>query len=244
MTDTGFRWRSASRSVVGNVRKLNEDALLDWSARGLWAVADGMGGHDAGDVASRTVVEALRDVEAHDRFSRFVDDVEDHVLAANRRLYEMSVSEGKVIGCTFAGLLAHGRHYVCVWAGDSRVYRLRRGRLEQLTRDHSQVEEMLERGEIDEAAAETHHSQNVITRAVGAERELYLDYVVDRIEDGDKLLVCSDGLYKELTSAEIGERLGEGDCTAGCAALIDGALARECSDNVSVIVVHFTAAPA
>ena len=238
---TSFRWESASRSEVGNVRKLNEDAFLDLSARGLWVVADGMGGHDAGDVASRMVTDRLRGVESHDDFSGFVNDVEDRVLDANQRLYSMaSQADGdKIIGCTLAALLASGRHCLSVWAGDSRVYRLRDGQLEQLTRDHSEVEELLERGELSPESAGNHAAQNIVTRAVGGAERLFLDYAVDEIRDGDRFLICTDGLYKELSPEDLTERLKTPTCVAACDALLETALERDCGDNVTAIVVDF-----
>lgn len=241
--DTSFRWESAGRSEVGNVRELNEDAFLDLSARGLWIVADGMGGHEAGDVASHMVVDRLRNVVSSEAFSDFVNDVEDRVLDANHRLYSMANDgeEHKIIGCTLAGLLAHGRHCVSVWAGDSRVYRLRAGALQQLTRDHSEVEELLQRGEISEESMASHAAQNVITRAVGGADRLYLEYTIDEIRDGDRFLICSDGLYKELSSEDMRQELSlhEGNCVEACDGLVDAALARECLDNVTAIVVDF-----
>jgi serine/threonine protein phosphatase PrpC len=235
-----LRWESASRSEVGNVRKLNEDAMLDLSARGLWVVADGMGGHDAGDVASKMVTDRLRGIESHDTFSAFVNDVEDRVLDANERLYDMARGRGDaIIGCTVAALLANGRHCLSVWAGDSRVYRLRDGKLEQLTRDHSEIEELLERGEISPEAAGTHASQNVVTRAVGGAERLFLDYAIDEVRSGDRFLICSDGLYKELSPSDLAEQLKTPTCVAACDALLEAALGRECSDNVTAIVVDF-----
>jgi serine/threonine protein phosphatase PrpC len=237
---SAFRWESASRSEVGNVRKLNEDAMLDLSARGLWVVADGMGGHDAGDIASKMVTDRLRSIDVHDTFSAFVNDVEDRVLDANERLYDMAHRRGDaIIGCTVVALLANGRHCLSVWAGDSRVYRLRDGQLEQLTRDHSEVEELLERGEISPESAGTHASQNVVTRAVGGAERLFLDYAVDEVRDGDRFLLCSDGLYKELSSADLTERLKTATCVAACDALLETAMGRECADNVTAIVVDF-----
>lgn len=237
-----FRWQSASRSEVGNVRKLNEDACLDLPARGLWIVADGMGGHEAGEVASRMVVDELGRITNHDRFSEFVDDVEDTVLDVNRRLYAMANSgpAPKVIGCTLAGMLTFGGYCLSVWAGDSRVYRLRQGAMKKITRDHSEVEEMIARGEIREEDAELHPSANVITRAVGGVERLFLDLTIDALEHGDRYLICSDGLYKDLDAEEIEARLGVGDCLDACGELIETALSRECPDNVTVVVVDFS----
>lgn len=239
--DSGFRWQSASRSEVGNVRKLNEDACLDAPGRGLWVVADGMGGHEAGDLASQMVVEDLDRVEAPERFGAFVDEVEDCVLLSNQRLYAMAhqSDEPRVIGCTLACMLAYGNHCLSIWAGDSRVYRLRGGKLDQITRDHSEVEEMIARGEIKREEAESHPSANVITRAVGGIQNLYLDLTLERLEDGDRYLICSDGLYKDLSAGDIEERLGTGGCVDACNELMDTALSRECPDNVTVVVVDF-----
>jgi protein phosphatase len=245
MTGTSsFRWESASRSEVGNVRKHNEDACLDLSSRGLWVVADGMGGHEAGDVASRMVTDDLRSVGAHRKFSKLVNEVEDRVLEANERLYSMATQSGeeRIIGCTFAGLLTNGTHCVSMWAGDSRVYRLRDGKLEQITRDHSEVEEMLQRGEISEDSVEAQAAQNVVTRAVGGTDRLFLDYSLDEIHDKDRFLICSDGLYKELSPDDLTSQLGATDCATACKALLEAALERECSDNVTAIVVDFRAA--
>jgi serine/threonine protein phosphatase PrpC len=128
MTDgAGFSWTSSSRTDVGNERQVNEDACLDLPSHGLWVVADGMGGHAAGDVASQMLVGKLSGIDIHDKLSVFVDDVEDRVLEVNRRLHDMSFEgdEPKVMGSTLAALLAHENHVVSMWVGDSRVYRLR-----------------------------------------------------------------------------------------------------------------------
>lgn len=236
-----FKWLSASLTNVGNVRQINEDAVLDLPSRGLWVVADGMGGHAAGDVASQMIVETLRQVPAVDKLSDFVNVVEDGVLDANRKLFEMSTSgeEQRVVGSTVAALLAFENHCLCAWAGDSRVYRLRDGKFEQLTRDHSEVEEMLEQGLITAEAAAVHPSGNVITRAVGGASDLFLDLDLYGLQKGDRFLICSDGLYKELSDEEMQSRLANGNCKQVCQNLVSTALARECADNVTVVVVEF-----
>ena len=144
--ENSFSWVSSSRSDVGNKRQINEDACLELPGRGLWVVADGMGGHAAGDVASQMLVSMLQGIDSHDKLSEFVDDVEDRVLEVNRRLHEMSFQddERKVIGSTLAALLAFGNHVVSMWVGDSRVYRLREGELlKQVTTGQSEVEELI-----------------------------------------------------------------------------------------------------
>jgi serine/threonine protein phosphatase PrpC len=236
-----FKWLSASVTNVGNVRKINEDSVLDLPSRGLWVVADGMGGHAAGDVASQMIVETLRQVPSVDKLSDFVNVVEDHLMEANRKLFEMSISgpEQRVIGSTAAALLAFGNHCLCAWVGDSRVYRLRDGEFQQVTRDHSEVEEMLEQGLITLEDAVDHPSGNVITRAVGGARTLFVDLELLELQKGDRFLVCSDGLYKELSEDEMQDCLASGNCKQVSQNLVDMALARECADNVTVVVVEF-----
>jgi serine/threonine protein phosphatase PrpC len=236
-----FRWTSASRTDVGNARQINEDALLDLPGRGLWVVADGMGGHAAGDVASQMVVGKLDGIDSHDKLSEFVDDVEDRVLEVNRRLYEMSHQEEppRVIGSTLAALLVHVSYAICMWAGDSRVYRLRSGALRQLTRDHSEIEELIAKGELDEESALDHPAANVVTRAVGGLEHLYVDVRLYTVRDGDRFLLCSDGLFKDLSEEEIAHLVAEGSCVEACDALIETVLSREAADNVTVIIVEF-----
>lgn len=239
-----FRWVSASRSDVGNLRKVNEDACLDLPERGLWVVADGMGGHSAGDVASQMLVTKLKGIDSSDRFSAFVDDVEDRVFDVNRRLYDMSHQgeEVKVVGTTLAAVLARGDHVVTMWVGDSRVYRVREGAIEQLTKDHSEVEELIAKGELDEESAKDHPAANIVTRAVGGLDHVFVDVDLHALSNGDRYVICSDGLYKDLEDDEIGHIASEGSCVDASRALVDMALERECLDNVTVVVVEFSEA--
>lgn len=237
----GFSWTSASRTDVGNVRKVNEDALLDLSANGLWVVADGMGGHAAGDVASQMLVGKLGGVDSHDRFSQLVTDIEERVLEVNRRLFEMSSREDppRVIGTTLAALVANGRHAVAMWVGDSRVYRLRDGEFRPITKDHSEVNEMIEQGILSEEEALDHPAANVVTRAVGGLDSLYVDVDLVELKDRDRFLICSDGLFKDVSEREMARMVGEGSCVDASDALIETTLEREAPDNVTVIVVEF-----
>lgn len=239
-----FRWTSASRSDVGNERQVNEDSCLELPARGLWMVADGMGGHAAGDIASQMLVTKLREVDSHDKLSEFVDEVEDKVFAANLRLHHMSLEgeEAKVMGTTLAALLAFKSYVVCMWVGDSRVYRLREGELlKQVTTDHSEVEEMIAQGVLDKTEALDHPAANVVTRAVGGLKTVYVDLELDELENNDRYLICSDGLFKDLSEEEIEELMGQGTCADACHALIDTVLERECADNVTAVIVDFHA---
>ncbi len=236
-----FTWRSGSITSQGNVRTHNEDAVLDLPAAGLWVVADGMGGHKAGDVASRMIVESLCGVVRRARPSELLDEVEDRLLDVNARLYKSSLEgDAGMSGSTVAALLAFEQHCLSVWAGDSRIYRLRDGTFSCVTHDHSEVQAMLDEGVADPQTVNSLGSLNVITRAVGGAQELYLDLELRELRDRDRYLLCSDGLYKELSDSDLARHLGVGDPDTACRALIKAALAQTCSDNVSAVVVQFS----
>lgn len=233
-----FEWISASSTRVGCVRTLNEDACLELIDRQLWAVADGMGGHKAGDVASRSIVDALTAVPWETNFAHFVDSVEQQILSAHQYLLTLGRSLGQIAGSTVVVLLGHARNALVMWAGDSRAYLLRQGTLQQLTRDHSYVEELLARGEISAADAHSHPEANVITRAVGAGQELYLDMDILELYHGDMLLLCSDGVYKELTEQQINAIMSHGySPSAIVQEMINACIEHGARDNVSAVVV-------
>ncbi len=236
-----LRIRSASRTDKGNVRRLNEDAFLDLPARRLWAVADGMGGHSGGEIASRMTVDALRGVPCQPTPARFIDTVEDALAAVNERLCDISDKRepGSIIGCTLAMLIAFPAHCLVGWMGDSRVYRSRGSDFTQLTQDHSQVEALIANGTITRAQGHDHASANVITRAMGGARELFLDLDLFELEPGDRFLICSDGLYRELSDRELALHLNDGNVETACDSLVEHALRGECSDNVTAVVVDF-----
>lgn len=238
MTDTAFTWTSAAVSDVGKVRKLNEDSVLDRGVVGLWVVADGMGGHSAGDLASQLIVNSLSKLEPNDDLGEFVDRAEEAVRAVNERLYEVANAHNQTSGSTVVLLLARGRHAVVMWAGDSRLYRLRDGHLAQLTSDHTQIEMYIERGLINRAEAAGHPSGNMVTRAVGVTDNLLLEMDLFELRDGDRFLLCSDGLDKHLSDGEIEAQLAGTDPAGAARRLVDVTLARGAVDNVSVCVVE------
>ena len=237
--EASWQWASSAITDPGNVREANEDAILDRPQSGLWVVADGMGGHEAGEVASGAIVAGLSQVVDIDQASKFVDAVEDCLIEVNRRLFAASSSQGKVMGSTVAAVLALPGHCLCMWAGDSRVYRLRNFELQELTTDHSEVEELIAEGSLARADADGYPGENVITRAVGGEEDLFLEVKLFEMAHKDRYLLCSDGLYKDVKFHEIQEILSDGDVTSACRRLIDCAKSRRCSDNVSVIGVDF-----
>jgi protein phosphatase len=226
-------------SHPGLVRQQNEDGYLALPESGVWAVADGMGGHVAGKFASSTVIKSLvsigTPVSASDLLARF----EDRVLLANNYLKEVARERGhSVIGATVAALLAFDSYYACVWLGDSRVYLVRGGRISQLSRDHTEVQELVEKGVLSREEARAFPGRNVVTRAIGVfdAAELELDHGV--LQDGDCFVVCSDGLTTHVEDEEIrGIAMGR-DAQDACDELVALALKRGGTDNVTVVVVQ------
>lgn len=234
-----LHWTSASRSHPGRVREVNEDAWLEQPQSGLWAVADGMGGHALGEFASRLAVRSLADLPAPESLPQHLDAVEACLHDANRRLRAEALRRDvPIIGTTIAALLAAGRRAACVWAGDSRIYLYRGGRLHQLTRDHSQLQEarMLAAAGADDTLERP--PANVITRALGAADQLELEGVSLDVQDDDFFLLCSDGLSNEVDEASIAQALLPGHCRLAADGLIDLALARGGHDNITVMVVR------
>ncbi len=239
---SSFQWSSADRSHVGMVRAINEDACLALPERGLWAVADGMGGHEAGDVASQMVIETLQQIKPPTNWPDFLEAVRESLRDVNRRLREESAQryQHRTIGSTVVVLIAYEAQCACLWVGDSRIYRLRDGQLRQLTRDHSHVQELVDQGLIAPENAHRHPLANVITRAVGSADELQIDEFVHPLQAGDLFLLCSDGLNKTLGDEEIARLLARSDhnCQEAVKAFIHLALMRDANDNVTTVVVN------
>jgi protein phosphatase len=234
-----IRWTSASRSHPGRVREVNEDACLEQPKCGLWAVADGMGGHSLGEFASRVAIRSLMDLLPTGTLEERVAVAETRLLEANRRLRaEAARRDVPVIGTTIAALLVAENRFACVWAGDSRIYIYRAGRLKQLTRDHSQLEAMraVHVGSSDDTLDRP--PANVITRALGGDDQLELDAVGADVVDGDVFLLCSDGLTNEVSEAAIAQALLPGSCKLATDALIEMALERGGRDNITAVVVR------
>ena len=238
-----MHWSSAALSHVGKVRFINEDSCLALPELGLWAVADGMGGHQSGSVASRMVIEALRRIVPSAQWQAFVEQVKAGLQQAHLQLQDLSTRlyQQRTVGSTVVVFLARGNRGACLWVGDSRVYRLRDGGLTQLTHDHSYVQELLDRGLLKSQDAQLHPQGNLITRALGQREELLIDGVDFSIQAGDVLLLCSDGLYKMLDEMEIAILLSCGECEATVQSLLDLALRRGAHDNVTAVVVAITA---
>ena len=240
MATSAFRWQAAAITDVGKVRKLNEDSILERSDAGLWVVADGMGGHSAGDLASQLIVNSLAKLDTSGELPDFVERVEEAVQNVNDRLFAVANAHNQTSGSTVVMLLASGAHAVVMWAGDSRCYVLREGQLRQLTTDHTQIELFIAKGLLTRAEAAGHPSANMVTRAVGVTDSLLLEMDLLELKDGDRFLLCSDGLDKHLKDDEIGAQLVGEDPHTVARTLIDLTLARGAMDNVSVCVVKVT----
>ena len=233
--------RSWALTDVGAVRKHNEDNMLVRPDIGLWAVADGAGGHASGEVASGMIVDALSRLPTHLGAGELLSGIRVAITEVHAALREEAARRGGnvMIASTFVGLMIRDRHFACLWAGDSRAYLLRHGQLQQISRDHSLVQELVDAGTLRPEEAETHPHANVITRAVGADDDaLELDKVIGQIQPGDRFLLCSDGLSKTLSEQEIHGLLGAPDGVPPTELLIAAALAHRVNDNVTAVVVE------
>jgi protein phosphatase len=238
-----FNWASSAATHQGNVRAINQDAFLDRPDLGLWAVADGMGGHEHGERASALVVERLATLSRPRFLGQSARRAASLIADANRRLVDDAEAlGGSIIGTTVVALLAVGSSCALLWVGDSRIYRLRAGRLEQLTTDHTEVQQWVSAGTLSPEDAELHPYAGVLSRAVGAADEVIVDRRIETLRDGDRYLLCSDGLTKELDARRIATLLGAGAPGQTAQMLIEEACAAGGRDNVTVLIVEFRSA--
>lgn len=237
---------STARTDVGRVRRLNEDNYLDRGEIGLWVVADGMGGHQAGEVASGMIVESLRRVEGFDSGYALLTNVRQQLERVNQTLIARAAAlkPGAVIGSTVVVLMIYDGHYAALWAGDSRIYLVRDGRMQQVTHDHSMLQELLDSGAMARGDALGSRRANVITRAVGVSDHLSLDMRQGPLQAGDKFLLCSDGLTGMVADPEILKIVNDDpSIDAAADALIRLTLDRGARDNVTVVLVAAVADP-
>ena len=229
-----------ARTHVGCRRKLNEDALMARPDLGLWAVADGMGGHDAGEVASALIVNSLAlgppglDLAARTTAaSATLHEVNDKLVAMAE-----DGPEGRTIGSTVVAIAADAVAFACLWVGDSRAYQLRDGYLAQLTRDHSLVQELVDAGMLSPVEAHNHPNGNVVTRAVGAAARLDVDILHGDVRAGDIFLLASDGLTRFVEPDELLRGLQSGDLERAADDFVDLVVSRGAPDNLSFIVLR------
>ncbi|WP_428034739.1 PP2C family protein-serine/threonine phosphatase [Amphritea sp.] len=234
------RYISSALTSVGNVRKHNEDAFLSQPEQAHWAVADGMGGHFAGDVASQLIVDSLQMFEQQSHVSDSVDLLEDILLQTNRKLLELAGDDQKIIGSTVAGLVLLADYYLLYWCGDSRIYLYRNGVLVQESVDHTYTQGLVAQGRLTPEEALIHPERNVITRAVGAADSLYIDMDIRNLHAGDRFLICSDGLDKELSDADIAAFLAQRHLPLEqlTQKMMDCCLQRGGRDNITLILIE------
>ncbi|BFM18367.1 serine/threonine phosphatase PppA [Maricurvus nonylphenolicus] len=234
---TDITWRSAALSDVGRVREVNEDAFYNDSEQGLWAVADGMGGLARGDYASGVVVDAFFHYMKASSIAGCVRDIEIRLREAHANCRNSFKNKGERVGSTVAALYYYGGFGFLFWAGDSRVYRLRNDELTLLTRDHTVAQDKIASGALTPKQAARHPSAHVLTRAVGVHQTLHLDLDFDPVQAGDRFLLCSDGLYNELSDEVLQSLLTQGEVQEAVKALVDKALDQGGRDNITAIVV-------
>jgi len=233
-------WFEAGAAThVGKVRHNNEDNYLIHPRAGLWAVADGMGGHLSGEIASGIVVEELGAVSPPASAAALLASCEAQLVAANGRLRELSRQHNGTIGTTVVVLLVHDRHYACVWSGDSRIYRIRAGAIEQVTVDHTEAQELIAAGSLTAAEARTWPRRNVITHAIGVADDPELEMVDGGLLPGDTFVLCSDGLTAHVDDNEILAAAAGAAPQEACDALVALTLDRGAVDNVTVVVVRY-----
>jgi serine/threonine protein phosphatase PrpC len=227
-----------SKTDVGLRRKVNEDSLLVRTERGLWAVADGMGGHDAGDVASSKVTESLLELPDADNLDQLVESAVAALKQVNQDLILLAGGRDsdRSIGSTVVGLAIADGQFRCFWAGDSRGYRLRDGQIIQLTRDHSLVQDLVDSGMLQPDEAVDHPNSNIITRAVGVAQDLRVDTVSGDVKTGDQFFLATDGVTRLISDEELASELTSNPPAHAARKLIDTVLARGAPDNASLII--------
>lgn len=236
---SGKYWSSAAATSAGNVRPQNEDTYLIDGVRGLWAVADGMGGHQHGALASQMVIESLLSVQDGPLEQRLEQAAQAlHWVNFHLSCERTLTGPGQTMGSTVMVLLAQAGRAACLWVGDSRCYLLRRGVLYQISEDHSLVQQWVNAKKLTPEEALQHPKSNIITRAIGIEPELHLQSAEFELYPDDLLLLCTDGLYRELPSAVIIQSLQTLNPDKAVEKLIQHTLAGAASDNVTAVVVR------
>jgi serine/threonine-protein phosphatase Stp1 len=239
-------FRSASRTHKGLVRKTNEDAILALDSRKLWAVCDGMGGHASGEIASAFIIEMLAARSDHDRTKSRQKEIGEILFNANLELWKRNAAEKSQdgMGSTVAALAVDGDQFFCWWAGDSRIYQLRSNRFTRLTRDHRYVQALLDAGAVSEVEAATHPQRNVVTRAMGIERNLTIDECKGTFEIGDVFALITDGINAVCSDDEIAETVRANDVERAAEKIVNLCLERGAPDNLSLVLVSTLAAEA
>ena len=227
------------RTDIGRKRKQNEDAAWFDEKRGVFVVADGMGGHLAGEVASQMAIDAVRRMAARHK-KPSVDLLKKTVLGAHERIYlhAQGHTECAGMGTTISMMWRGGGYMYIAHVGDSRIYRLRDGHMEQITQDHSLVGELVRAGLLTPEEARLHPRRNIITRALGTDDYVAVDAQDIPVEENDVYLLCSDGLSNYLEEDELLHAVQTQPSDALCDHLVQIALDRGGRDNITVVAAY------
>jgi len=234
--------KAVSRTHIGNVRKSNQDALLVQPGEyGLYGVADGMGGHKAGDVASRMAVDVLKEMLSDRRPSD--DALRAAIENANRSIFEAQKTDEALsgMGTTVTLIWEDKRRILLGHVGDSRAYRVRGGKIEQVSQDHSMVAELVRDGVITPEEALVHPYRNIVTRALGADEDVQADITALNKRRGDLFLICSDGLSEYVRENEMLDILQHLPMSEAADQLLAMALEGGGQDNISLVIAEVSA---
>ncbi|WP_340054155.1 PP2C family protein-serine/threonine phosphatase [Pseudomonas sp. JAI120] len=235
-------WRSAGRTVQGKLRSRNEDAFLDCPQRGCWAVADGMGGHQAGDVASQWVISSLAALPDQGSFDQRVEAVRRCLRGLDSQLGQAPIGPADglagIMGSTVVVLLLEDQRAACIWVGDSRCYLWRGQRLYQLSRDHTVLQQLMDTQQLSLEQAQVYPGARALTRAIGARQALSLEVLELSTQPGDVFLLCSDGLYQGLSLGELGGAMSVGTPWRVVDRLFSDVLRGPARDDLTAVVIQ------
>lgn len=231
----------AYRSHVGLIRASNQDAVLYLPEKGLYGIADGMGGHNGGDIASRMAVDMLGQL-IREPFPE-AEKLRKSIRTINYMIYQRQLNEPELhgMGTTLTVFSVREDRLILEHVGDSRAYRIRQGILERISQDHSLVGEMVRDGLLSAQEAAVSPYRHVITRAVGTEPDVDVDVAEYDLKAGDRWLLCSDGLYEHITDSEICDILQANPPEKAADILLNSALEKGGTDNISLLISEVTA---
>ena len=239
--DFAMNWTCSAATHTGHKRDNNEDAYLIKPELGIWAVADGMGGHRDGQEASQTIVQQLSELKPSPSYQKMKEQLRSCLTHVNYSLYHKGLTTAPydVIGSTVALMLTHQQRCQLLWAGDSRIYLLRHRKFQQLSKDHSYVQKLVDSGNLSISEAKNHPKANMITKAIGINATVDVESASLEAEPGDRFLICSDGLYNELSDQEIVNFLKQPSIEKACKEMLKLVLSRDAKDNVTIVIVAF-----
>jgi serine/threonine protein phosphatase PrpC len=226
---------------IGHIRTKNEDSILLLPEESIWVVADGMGGHHAGDFASQTITQNMSTFKQQSALEKSISLIEENLINSNTviRQKALELGENATVGSTVVTTYIWGKFIFVFWAGDSRLYRHRDNQLTRLTEDHSYVEELIKIGNIEAKDAEAHPASNVVLKAIGVVDDFRVDLSYFEIQNDDIYMLCSDGLYKDLDESKISNiiQVGRNNLPLLNESLLKSSLNAGGSDNTSIITI-------